>query len=78
LARISHPPQLQFRIRALKLQFNSDYTDRNRPALTLRVFPPRLLCLLLRFEWLGQRGEHTTDAMEKQPLLNDFGHFKFI
>jgi hypothetical protein len=60
------------------LLFCSDDTDPNRFLLTFRIFPPRLLCLLLRFEWLGQRGEHATDVLEEQPLLNDFGHFKFI
>jgi hypothetical protein len=54
--------------------FCSNHTHSDAPTLILRVFPPRFLCLPLRLEWLRQRGEHTTDVLEEQPLLNDFGH----
>ena len=56
------------------LLFSSNHTHSDALTLILRVFPPRFLCLLLRLEWLRQRGEHTPDILEEQPLLNDFRH----
>jgi hypothetical protein len=57
---------------------DTNHTDPNPFAQTLRIFFTRLLRLFPRFEWLGQRRELKTDIFEKQPLLDDFGHPRLI
>jgi hypothetical protein len=65
-------------LRYMGLRFGSNHTKPNRFPLTLRVFQTCLLRKFLRFEWLRERRKLTVDVLEKQPLLDDFGHFEFI
>jgi len=50
----------------------------NRSALSLGIFQSRPLCLFFRLERLRQRRELTADVLIEQPLLDIFGHLKFI
>jgi hypothetical protein len=60
--------------RKAELTLGSDHADPNRLALALRVVQPCLLGLFLSRERFRQRSEFTTDILEKQPSLDDFGH----
>jgi len=56
------------------LGIRSDHADPNRLALAFRVLQPCLLGLFLCRERFRQWSEFTTDILEKQPSLDDFGH----
>jgi hypothetical protein len=56
------------------LGLRSDHADPNRLALPFWVLQPCLLGLFLCCERFRQRSEFTTDVLEKQPSLDDFGH----
>jgi hypothetical protein len=58
----------------LGLTLGSDHADSNRLALAFRVLQPCLLGSFLCRERFRQRSEFTTDVLEKQPSLDDFGH----
>ena len=60
------------------LDLGSNHTERNRLALTFRVFRAGFLRKLFRFEGSRQKCELATDVCEKQPLSRCFRHFKFI
>ncbi len=61
-----------------RLLLNSNHAHRYRSPLSLRHFQPRLHRQCFSFEWFGQRRELTIDVFEEQPLLDDFGHLRFI
>jgi hypothetical protein len=63
-------------LRALGLR--SDHADPNLLALTFWILLACILSLFLCRERFRQRREFTTNVLEKQPSLGDFGHQKFI
>lgn len=60
------------------LDLGSNHTERNRFALTFRVFRAGFLCKLFRLEGPRQRRELAADVCEEQPLFRCFRHFRFI
>ena len=69
---------LRTRICVSYLLLDSNHTEPNRFALTLRVFQACFLCKLFRFEGLRQWREFTIDVLEKQPLFDCLCHSSFI
>jgi hypothetical protein len=61
-----------------RLLLNSNHAHRYRSPLSLRHFQTRLHRQCFSFEWVGQRRELTIDVFEEQPLLDEFGHLRFI
>ncbi len=57
-----------------RLAHSLDNPDPDLSSFPLRVFQPRLVGLLFRFERFRQRRKFEADVFEKQPLFNDFRH----
>jgi len=74
------PPPLRGAITSIisPLFREPNHTQPNRLTLTLWIFQACFFCLPLRLERFRQRRELTADVLEEQPLLDDFGHLRFI